>query len=397
MDISTKFLSLTFENPFVLASAPPTGSYEKIARAFDTGWSGAVIKTLMEEPVKNLKNRFASIKNGGSVSCFENLEQVSEKNSEEWFLDIRKLKENYPEKVIIGSIMGDAERYDNWKKLAMGCQHAGADIIELNFSCPNGYPDRGTGAALGQNPDTCREIVGWLKNDKDIKIPVIAKLSAAVSDITSVGKAVSDGGGDGICAINTFPAFMGFDLMSLNPKANINGYSTYGGYSGPGIKPIALKSVSALLKKPGLPVIACGGIVTGFDAAEFLLLGSPVVQLATAVMFEGIKIIRKLENELKEFMSWHGFLKIEDFLGIGNKKICCYDDLDIDYDVKAVINGEKCVGCGRCVISCRDGGYQAIDMFDKKAVVDTAKCRGCSLCLNVCPNDAVEMIQVNEI
>jgi dihydropyrimidine dehydrogenase (NAD+) subunit PreA len=395
MDISTDVLGLKFQNPFILASAPPTGTYDKIARAFDAGWAGAVIKTLICEPVINLQNRFATNKMHSGIIGFENLEQLSETKSEEWFKSIRKLKEKYPEKRIIGSIMGDATIYDNWKYLAYGCQEAGADMLELNFSCPNGYPDKDKGSAMGQNPEICNRIVRWLKEDNSIRIPIIAKLTAAVTDITTIGTAVSQAGVDAICAINTIPAFMGFNLKTLEPKASINGYTTYGGYSGPGIKPIALKSVSALIKNPGIPVISCGGISNGFDAAEFILLGSPAVQVATAVLIKGVGIVDEMKRELMEFMSWHNFKTLNDFMGLGNAKLVSYDNLDKSYSVKARVNTEKCHGCGVCFTSCRDSGTHAIEMREGKAFVNENKCMGCSLCFNVCPHNAIDMIKVN--
>ncbi len=394
MDISTEFLSITFENPFVLASAPPTGGEDKIRRAFNEGWSGAVIKTLIHEPVRNLKNRFAVQKTGRLVNGFFNLEQLSEKGIEEWLNIIRRLKEDYPEKRVIGSIMADADRYDNWRSLALDCQQAGADLLELNFSCPNGYPEKGKGAAIGQNPDICGEIVGWLKDDPGIHIPVIAKLTAAVTDITETGNAVAKAGADGICAINTIPAFMGFDLKTLKPKPDINGFTTYGGYSGAAIKPIALRCVSALLKSPQIPVMASGGISNGFDAVEFMLLGSPVVQIATAAMLYGFKLVKTMKTQLTEFMQWHQFERIEDFLGNGNDMICSYTALDIDYDVKAQVNEKACIGCKICTISCKDAGYGAITMQDKLAVIDLEKCVGCSLCHNICPYNAIDMVEV---
>ena len=394
MDISTKYLSIPFENPFVLASAPPTGDEDKIRRAFDEGWSGAVIKTLSREPVRNLKNRFSVRKTGRLVNGFFNLEQLSEKKIEEWLNIIRRLKKDYPEKRIIGSIMSDGEHYADWKSLALDCQQAGADILELNFSCPNGYPEKGKGAAIGQNPDICGKIVGWLKKDSEIHIPIVAKLTAAVTDITQTGNAVAKAGADGICAINTIPSFMGFDLKTLNPKPNIGGFTTYGGYSGAAIKPIALKCVSALLKSPGIPVMASGGISNGFDAAEFMLLGAPVVQIATAAMLYGFKLVKTMKKQLTEFMQWHQFTGIEDFLGIGNDKICSFSSLNMNYDVKAEVHEKTCIGCKICFISCKDAGYGAITMQDKLAVVDLEKCVGCSLCYNVCPYNAIEMVEV---
>jgi dihydropyrimidine dehydrogenase (NAD+) subunit PreA len=307
MNLSVDYLGKRFENPFVLASGPPTASAEMIKRAFEAGWAGAVIKTLIREPVENLHNRFAVNKVNNFIYAFENVELLSEKTPEVWYEDIRELKKSFPEKMIIGSIMGNAKSEEQWIELALICQDAGADFIELNFSCPHGYPEKGKGSAIGQSADYSSEITKWLKSEKKITTPVIPKLTAAVTDISYIGEAVAHAGADGICAINTFPSIMGFDLKTLEPKPAICGHTTSGGYSGPGLKPIALKCVSDLVRNPGLPIMASGGISSGFDAVEFILAGAPLVQVCTAVMLKGYSIISQLKNELEELMESHNF------------------------------------------------------------------------------------------
>jgi len=392
MNIESRFLSLDFENPFVLASAPPTATYEMIARGFEAGWAGAVIKTLIREPVLNYQNRFAANKIDGHIIAFENIELLSERGPEEWFEDILHLKTKFPDKIIIGSIMGDAKDPAHWLELARGCAQAGADMVELNFSCPHGYPERGTGSAIGQNAEYSRRITQWLKDDPALQIPIIPKLTPAVADISFIGEAVAQAGADGICAINTFPSLMGFDLKTLLPKAAVNGYSTAGGYSGAGLKPIALRCVHDLVKSPGLPVMAGGGISDGYDAAEFILLGAPIVQVCTAVMLEGFDIIKTMQQELREFMSWHGFSSIADFLGKGAPRIRSYSELDADYAVLPRIDAKKCISCPKCYIACRDSGYQSIALQKGFPIVNEELCSGCSLCFLVCPTDAIEMV-----
>jgi len=391
MNFSIQYLSIEFENPFVLASGPPTATYDMIARAFEAGWAGAVIKTLIKEPVKNVQNRFASNKFGSYILSFENIELLSERRPEEWFKDIMRLKKQFPHKIIIGSIMGDAKDDSHWKELAIGCEQAGADMIELNFSCPHGYPEKGKGSAIGQNAEYSRQIVEWLKRGTLVRIPIIPKLTAAVSDISHIGEAVAEAGADGICAINTYPSLMGFDLKTLMPKASVNGYTTAGGYSGAGLKPIALRCMKDLITRPGIPVMAGGGISNGFDAAEFMLLGAPIVQICTAVMLQGYDHIKTMLKELQEFMSWHDLNSIDDFLGLGISRIRTYGELDLSYSVVPTINRDSCTGCGRCFLSCRDGGYQAIRMKEGFPVVNDKKCSGCSLCFQVCPCGAIVM------
>ncbi|MBN2542787.1 NAD-dependent dihydropyrimidine dehydrogenase subunit PreA [bacterium] len=391
MDLSVNYLGKRFDNPFVLAAGPPSANADMISRAFEAGWAGAVVKTLIKEPVKNYLNRFASNRIGDKIIAFQNIELLSEMTPDDWYRDIKKIKDNYPCKILIASIMGDARSPDQWIELGIGCQEAGADFLELNFSCPHGYPEKGKGAAIGQNAEYSARIVEWIAEEQALNLPVIVKMTGAVPDISYIGEAVAAAGADGFCAINTFPAIMGFDLNTLKPKASVAGYSTAGGYSGPGLKPIALRCVSDLAKSPGLPIMGGGGIDSGYDAAEFILLGASIIQVCTAVMLSGFDIITKLKEELMEFMSWHEFTKIDDFIGIGNKQIKKFSELDNEYSVKASVDHEICRGCTTCFVACRDAGYQAIEIQDMLAQINRAVCRGCSLCFQVCPTGAITM------
>ncbi|MRR59347.1 MAG: NAD-dependent dihydropyrimidine dehydrogenase subunit PreA [Deltaproteobacteria bacterium] len=394
MDLRAHYLGITLESPFILASAPPTANGDMIRRAFEAGWAGAVTKTLTREPMKNLHNRFAVSRMGGKIFGFENLELLSELPPDAWFKTIAELKAEFPHKAIVGSIMGDARSPDDWLFLARGCQEAGADLLELNFSCPHGCPETGKGAAIGQNAEFSALITGWVKKCPDIRIPVIPKLTAAVTDIRSIGAAVARAGADGICAINTIPSLFGIDLKTLRPLPDIGGTTSYGGYSGPGIKPIALRAVSELQRDPGLPVMACGGISNGFDAAEFLLLGAPVVQVCTEVMLKGFRVIDGMQHELREFMGWHGFEELTDFLGTCRDSVTSFGALDADCRVMPRIDSERCLRCGACVLSCRDGGYQALAHGDNGIALKPSVCSGCSLCVQVCPKGAVRMERV---
>lgn len=389
MNLSVHCCGILFENPFVLASAPPTAGPDMIRRAFEAGWSGAVIKTLIPEPVNNLQNRFAVIRHGNRITGFENLELLSEMTPEAWYRAMVELKREFPAKVLIGSIMGDARSPEQWIDLARGCQEAGAEMLELNFSCPHGYPERGKGAAIGQNPDYAARITRWVKECPEIRIPVIPKLTAAVADIRHIGEELAAAGADGFCAINTVPSFFGFDLKTLRPKPDIGGVTSYGGYSGPGVKPIALRAVSELCQSPGLPVMASGGIANGFDAIEFMLLGAPVVQVCTEVMLKGYGIVGKMMAELEEFMGWHGFRSTDDFIGLRRNAATGFGNLPTDAEYRPAVSPERCTGCGVCVIACRDGGYQAISLCESLAVINRERCSGCSLCRHVCPAGAI--------
>jgi dihydropyrimidine dehydrogenase (NAD+) subunit PreA len=391
MDIKTSYLGVGFENPFILASAPPAANGDMIRRAFEAGWAGAVVKTIGMETVKNPGNRFAVNRHKGSIIGFENLELLSELAPDAWFRIIMDLKREFPDKVIIGSIMGDARSADEWISLARGCQDAGADLLELNFSCPHGYPEKGKGAAIGQNPDYSAAITGWLNGCADISIPIIPKLTAAVADIQHIGEAVAKAGADGICAINTVPSMFGFDLKTLRPKPDIHGMTAFGGYSGLGIKPIALRAVASLCRSPGIPVMACGGIQSGYDAAEFMLLGAPVCQVCTAVMVKGYGIIKGMQKDLSEFMEWHGFEHTEAFIGRCKDQIVPFSSLSRENGFAAVLVAERCSSCGACHTACRDGGYQAVQWDGGLPVFDTTRCSGCSLCRHVCPKEAIVM------
>jgi len=388
-----QFMGIPLINPFILASAPPTATPAMIERSFEAGWAGAVIKTLIDEPVRNLSNRFGINKIGNRIYAFKNIELLSELSPNEWFSGVVNLKKKFPDRLIIGSIMADARDYDGWQRLALGCQEAGMDMVELNFSCPNGYPERGKGCAIGQNEIIASEIVRNIKSDHRITLPIIPKLTPNVTDIAFIGEELAKAGADAFCAINTVPSFLGFDLSTLNPKVNVNGYSTSGGYSGPGIKPIALRCIHELVSSPGIPVMGCGGCMTAEDAIEFLLLGVGAVQLATAVMFKGYPLIQELLSGLLEFMDRHGFETVADFQGKGLQRIKHFYQLDITFKTYAIIDPETCKLCGKCVISCRDGGYQAISIIsdDICPYIDPVKCVGCSLCVHVCPFDAIHM------
>jgi dihydropyrimidine dehydrogenase (NAD+) subunit PreA len=390
-DLRTSYLGVTFENPFILASAPPTATGDMVRRAFEAGWGGAVIKTLIHEPVRNLPNRFAVIRNGNRITGFENLELVSEQAPDQWYKDIAAIKADFPHCPIIGSIMGSADSPDQWLSLARGCQDAGADLLELNFSCPHGYPERGGGAAIGQNIAYAARITAWLATCREITIPIIPKLTAAVADIRYIGEELAQAGAHGFCAINTIPSFFGFDLHTLRPKPDIGGMTSYGGYSGPGIKPIALRAVSELCQSPGLPVMASGGIASGFDAAEFMLLGAPVVQVGTEVMLRGFGLVDRMQQELREFMGWHGFTTPADFIGRCRDTATSFAKLSGTRDCRPRLLADRCTGCGQCFTACRDGGYQAISMSGGLPDIDQNTCTACSLCSHVCPTGAICM------
>ena len=384
--------SLSFENPFVLASAPPTASRETIRRAFELGWAGAVTKTIKPDglAMADVSPRFNAIgSKAGEVLGFENIELVSKRDVAYWVDAIGGLKREFPGKVLIASIMAD-DREDSWKALATAMELAGADALELNFSCPHGLPEMGAGAAIGQSAEISGRIAGWVKAATGI--PVIAKLTPNVTDIRPIAAAVRDAGCDMIAAINTVESLTGVDLESFVPRPSVGGFSTYGGYSGRAVKPIGLRVVSQIARRVDLPVMGMGGISQWTDAAEYIALGASVVQLCTEVMLKGFGIIDGLTSGLAEYLERMSLASPGELRGKALARLTTHDSLlRAERRYPAIAMAGACARCGRCVTACADGGYGAIGMGKEAVTFDYSKCDGCSLCSHVCPARAIEM------
>ena len=298
--LEVEFLGFKMKNPFILASAPPTNTIEMIERAFEQGWGGAVTKTIPLEkvPVHNVTPRIHSIGFPGfeadarKVYAFGNIELVSEKHADYWMAGITQLRKNWPDRFVMASIMADGSAQGDWVELAQRSEKAGAWAVELNFSCPHGgMPPHAVGAAIGQDPVIAARIVRWVR--EAVKIPVLVKLTAAVSDLRQLGKVLIDAGADGFCTINSFPVLLGVDLKTHSPMPSVYGKGNLGGYTGRALKPIALRATSEIAPL-GKPVSGCGGLTTWEDAAEFVLLGATTLQVCSAVMLEGYGIITDL-------------------------------------------------------------------------------------------------------
>lgn len=383
-DLSVDFCGVHFENPFILSSSVVASNYEMIAKAFEAGWSGVCYKTIGYYLPEEVSPRFDAVgKEGTPFIGFRNMEQISDHTLEENLEIFRRLKKNYPNKVIVASIMGQND--EEWTKLAALCEEAGADIIECNFSCPH-MSAHGMGSDVGQDPELVRRYTELTK--KGTKLPVLAKMTPNISHIEVPALAAAEGGADGIAAINTIKS------VTTSVSAEVSGKNTVSGYSGKAVKPIALRFIHDMAVYPPLnniPLSGMGGIETWRDALDFLSLGCGNLQVTTAVMQYGYRIIDDLTDGLSRYMNDIGAKSVSELIGTELKKLVPTDELDRSTVVFPKFNREKCIGCGRCYISCFDGGHQAISFgSDRVPKLNGGKCVGCHLCRLVCPTGAVE-------
>jgi len=393
MSLEVEFCGVKFPNPFVLSSAPPTTTGEMMMRAFEAGWGGAVTKTLVLEkvPMVNVSPRLTSMAFPGfedeprKIYGFLNIELASDRKLGVWLDEISEMREKFPDNVVIGSIMADASAKEDWQELAVKVQDAGAQILELNFSCPHGgMPGESVGQAIGQDPRFCKEITAWVK--EVARVPVISKMTPNVTDITVPALASKESGADGFVAINTVSGLMDIDLEKLEARPSVGGFSSFGGYSGPGIKPIALRCVAEIAAATGLPVSGVGGISSWQDAAEFILCGASTLQVCSAVMMSGYDIIEDLNDGLQSFLEDRGFGSVADCVGLILPKLKGLMELDTSHRVVSAIDRSLCVKDDLCYKACRDAGYQAMTLDEERIpIVDEEKCTGCSLCAQVCP------------
>ena len=388
--LRTELCGVPLENPFLLSSSVVASTYDMCARAFEAGWAGVAFKTICSFEIHEASPRFSAITgdNGGIIG-FKNIEQLSDHSVAENMEIFRRLKEKYPTKCILASIMGqnDAE----WEELARACEENGADAIELNFSCPN-MADGGLGSDIGQVPELVERFTAAAR--RGTKIPILAKLTPNVATMSPAAEAARRGGADGIAAINTIKSIIGVNPHTYVSSPAVRGMSAVGGYSGNAVKPIALRFIAELGQNPalsGMHLSAMGGVETWRDALEFILLGAGSVQVTTAVMQYGYRIIDDLKAGLNLYLAEKGFANVEEARGLALDSFSASTDvLERDSIVFPKFHREKCIGCGRCVISCADGGHQAIRLGkDRKPVLDGKKCVGCHLCVLVCPERAI--------
>jgi dihydropyrimidine dehydrogenase (NAD+) subunit PreA len=404
-DLSVTFAGITSPNPFWLASGPPANTAGQVMRAFDAGWGGAVWKTI-GEPIVNTSSRYGAIDlNGVKMMGLNNIELISDRPSETNFREIYEVKKRYPKNLVIASLMVESRR-ESWHAMVGRAEDAGADALELNFGCPHGMSERGMGAAVGQVPEYAEMITAWVK--EAARIPVIVKLTPNVTSIAHMAQAAERGGADAVSLINTINSLMGVDLESFSPRPVVGGKSSHGGYCGPAVKPIALHLISTVAKTSRLPISGIGGIGYWNDAAEHIAVGASTVQVCTAAMHYGFRIVEDMIDGLSEYMDAHGFRTIEDFRGRAVPNVKDWGDLDLNYKVVAKISSELCIGCQLCYVACEDGAHQCIESSKDAGKKNTGgfgvhvpriieeECVGCNLCALVCPvENCITMQQID--
>lgn len=390
-DLRTNFLGIKSPNPFWLASAPPTDKKYNVERAFRAGWGGVVWKTLGEDPaVVNVNGpRYGAIHAGDRrLAGLNNIELITDRPLELNLREIAEVKKAWPDRALVVSLMVPCEE-PNWKSIIARVEETGADGIELNFGCPHGMSERGMGSSVGQVPEYIEMVARWCK--AATRMPVIVKLTPNITDIRYPARAARKGGADAVSLINTINSIVAVDLDSFAPVPTIDGKGSHGGYCGPAVKPIALNMVAEIARDPetfGLPISGIGGIENWRDAAEYIALGCGTVQVCTAVMTYGFKIVEEMIDGMKKYMDGHGFSTIEDFRGLAVKNLSDWKYLNLNYIAKARIDQDLCIKCGRCHIACEDTSHQAIThMVDgvRHFEVKDEECVGCNLCVNVCP------------
>lgn len=396
-DLSVTFLGVKFENPFCLSSSPVSNCYDMCKKAYDVGFGGVVFKTIGPKSyfIDEVSPRFDKIdKEDTPFIGFKNMEQIAEHPLEENLADLTRLKKEYPNKVLIASIMGNDEK--TWEDLARLVEEAGADMIEMNLSCPQ-MTSHAMGSDVGTNPELCKKYCRAVKRGS--KLPMMAKMTPNITDMVPVALACMEGGADGIAAINTVKSICNIDLNKYVGMPIIDGKSSISGYSGKAIKPIALRFIQQMKSDPRLKdveISGIGGIETWEDAAEFILIGSTTLQMTTSCMQYGYRIVEDLKNGLMHYMDEQGVNSLKELIGLANNNIIPAEQLNRDYIVYPKIDLDKCVGCGRCYISCYDGAHQAMEWDEKtrRPNCNHDKCVGCLLCGHVCPVKAISLGEI---
>jgi len=389
-DLTSNFIGIKSTNPFWLASAPPTDKEYNVRRALEAGWGGVVWKTLGEEgpPVVNVNGpRYGAIWGADRrLLGLNNIELITDRPLEVNLREIKAVKRDYPDRAIVVSLMVPCEE-QAWKRILPLVEETGADGIELNFGCPHGMAERGMGSAVGQVPEYIEMVTRWCK--ENTRMPVIVKLTPNITDIRRPAEAAHRGGADAVSLINTINSITSVDLDLMAPEPTIDGKGTHGGYCGPAVKPIALNMVAEIARSAetaGLPISGIGGVTTWRDAAEFMALGCGNVQVCTAVMTYGFRIVEEMIAGLSDWMDEKGYTSVDQIVGRAVPNVTDWQFLNLNYVAKAHIDEAACIKCGRCYAACEDTSHQAIAMSEDRVFsVKDDECVACNLCVNVCP------------
>ncbi|TYB91078.1 NAD-dependent dihydropyrimidine dehydrogenase subunit PreA [Oceaniovalibus sp. ACAM 378] len=389
-DLTSNFVGIKSPNPFWLASAPPTDKAYNVVRAFKAGWGGVVWKTLGEEgpPVVNVNGpRYGAIWGADRrLLGMNNIELITDRPLEVNLREIKQVKRDWPDRAVVVSIMVPCEEAA-WKAILPLVEETGADGIELNFGCPHGMSERGMGSAVGQVPEYVEMVARWCKQYS--RMPVIVKLTPNITDVRHSARAAVKGGADAVSLINTINSITSVDLDTMSPEPSIDGKGSHGGYCGPAVKPIALHMVADIARDEeckGIPISGIGGITTWRDAAEFLVLGAGNLQVCTAAMTYGFKVVEEMKSGLSQWMDEKGYTSVDQVSRRAVPNITDWRFLNLNYVAKAKIDQDLCIKCGRCYAACEDTSHQAIAMNPGRVfeVID-AECVACNLCVNVCP------------
>ncbi len=390
-DIRSHFVGIRSPNPFWLASAPPTDKEYNVVRAFQAGWGGVVWKTLGLDPhIVNVSGpRYGAVWGADRrLLGLNNIELITDRPLQVNLDEIKRVKRDWPDRAVVVSLMVPCEQ-SCWTDIMAKVEDTGADGVELNFGCPHGMSERGMGSAVGQVPEYIEMVTRWVKAAS--RMPVIVKLTPNITDIRHPARAARKGGADAVSLINTVSSITAVDLDSFSPEPSIDGKGSHGGYCGPAVKPIALNMVAEIARDAetrGLPISGIGGITTWRDAAEFMALGAGNVQVCTAAMTYGFKIVQEMIEGLTAWMDQGGHADLDAFVGRAVPNVTDWQYLNLNYVAKARIDQDACIKCGRCHIACEDTSHQAItSTVDGKRHFEVieAECVGCNLCVNVCP------------
>jgi len=390
--LETTFLGITFPNPFILASGPLTANADRVIDAFKAGWGGAVLETIGVAPAEARNTKAHAIRSGRTKWGMVDVPAISELALDQWEDEIDQIRASFPNRPLIASIMAD-DTPSKWQELVLRLEPHRVNVFEINASCPSFAVNDKQADELGQDPQALALAVSWVREVTEL--PVIVKLTPNVTDIVPLARSAVESGADGFTATGSLSGIGGIDFDTFSTLPSANGIRLAGSYSGPGLRPVALRWTAFIAKALPTPILGCGGVSSWQEAVEYFTVGASAVQLCTAVMWEGVHIIDQLKEGLEEYLERRGYSTPADLRGKALPNIVGFDELDLDFKLVAILEEDQCIGCELCVRACNDGGFQAISMVENIAKVDPEKCDGCGLCIYVCPPDIMSLVPVD--